>query len=235
MKLLSQARDRLARVIARGETLATSLRQGHGSDESTLLAWRLTAVTIVAHLVPEHHHYRRELGRIAEEREARPERALDFTLGVLRGLSDDLESGALGDVRGQLRRQVLRDLLDRAEDHYERGYAEAAAVLLVTILEDRLRSLCALNDVKPRRSLDEMAAELHAAGLLTAATLQQIGRWAELAQSVIQRSGPPARADVAAFLDGVARFLDDHPAADKTPPRQWQPVAEALIPIGRVV
>jgi hypothetical protein len=223
MSPLLSTRERLGRIIGRGEVLLASLHNGDGlSDEATVLAWRLTAVTVVAHLVSQQHHYRRELARIAHECSSGPERSLELTLGVLHGLRDDIESGALTDVRGHLRAEVLLDLLDRAEDHYERGYHEAAALLLFTILEDQLRSLARLNDLPTERSLDVMSHKLCQLGVYDADTHRAVQRWNELGQRLIQHVSPAQRAEVAELLDGVARFLDEHPALRKTLPRDLQ-------------
>ena len=221
MNALNRTRERLARILSRGELLLASLRQSE-CDEATLLAWRLNAVTVVAHIVSDKHHYRRELGRIAAERLAAPARSLELTLGVLRGLRDDLESGALSDVRGQLRGELMIDLLDRAEDHYERGYIEAAAILLVTILDAQLRALSQLNDISTARALDVMSAQLCKAGVYDAAMHHNVQRWSDYGQRLIQRACEAQRAEVAELLDGVARFLDEHPAIAKTLPREWQ-------------
>jgi hypothetical protein len=218
MTLLGNTRERLRQLVARGEVLLMSLARGDGErDEATLLAWRMSAVTVVAHLVPEKHHYRRELRRLAQERTSTPVRAIELTLGVLYSLRDDLESGALGDVRGVLRREVMLDLLDRAEEHYERGYGDAAGILLVTILEDQLRGLCALNDLPATRSIDMMSAQLCKAGLLPRDTCARVQHWGEIGMRVVQHAGAAvARAEVAELLDGVARFLDEHAMVAKT-------------------
>jgi hypothetical protein len=224
MSPLISTRERLGRIIARGEVLRAALQNGHGvSDEAPVLAWRLNAVTVVAHLVSQQHHYRRELARIAHDRGSGAARALELTLGVLYGLRDDLESGALSDVRGLLRAEVLLDLLDRAEDHYERGYNEAATLLLVTILEDQLRSLSRLNDLATQRSLELMSKELCRIGVYDTATHAAVQRWSDLGQRIVQHVGPAQRSEVAELLDGLARFLDEHPALRKTLPHEWQP------------
>ena len=94
--------------------------------------------------------------------------------------------------------------------------------MLFTILEDQLRSLSALNDLPKQRSLEEMSVQLCKAGVYDAATHHAVQRWSELGQRLIQHTSPAQRAEVAELLDGVARFLDEHPAASKTLPREWQ-------------
>ncbi len=222
---MSQLRERLERVSAQGRQLLEALRAGEQLDDAAVITWRLNAVSVVSQLVSAKHHYRRELGRIAEERFLAPGRALEHTLGVLDGLRHDVDSGALDDMRGRVRGEVLFDLLDRAEDHYERGYADAAAILLMTILEDRLRSLATINDVPLSRSLEQLSAQLCRAGVYDRAQHEAVQRWNELGQGVVQRSGGAERAEVAAMLDGLARFLDENPAVRKTAPRPW-PVSD---------
>jgi hypothetical protein len=67
-----------------------------------------------------------------------------------------------------------------------------------------------------------MSVQLCKAGAYDVATHHAVQRWSDLGQQLIQHTSPAQRAEVAELLDGVARFLDEHPALRKTLPHEWQ-------------
>src|ERR1700761_455392 len=145
MPAILNTRERLAKVIARGQSLQTEMRTGQALvDDASITAWRMNAATVISQLVSEKHSYQQQFERLGRDRRLGSFRLLECTLGVLLGLRDDFDTGGLSDLRKLARTELLIDFLDRADDLFARGYHAAAVVMAGEILEYYLQRLAEL-------------------------------------------------------------------------------------------
>jgi hypothetical protein len=216
-----KTRERLAKVIARGEMLQTSMRQGLAVvDDASLTAWRMNAATVVSQLVSEKHSYQQQFERLGRDRKLGSYRLLECTLGVLVGLRDDFDSGALSDLRKLARTEMLIDFLDRADSLFARGYHGAAVIIAGEILEYYLLRLSELHgcdaDTNAGSDLATLSRELAKVGAYSAATSERVRGWADVAERA-REGASPTKSEAEDLLRGLPRFLDDNPAHTKTP------------------
>ena len=214
-----KTRERLAKVIARGEVLQTSMRQGLAVvDDASLTAWRMNASTVISQLVSEKHSYQQQFERLGRDRKLGSFRLLECTLGVLVGLRDDFDSGALSDLRKLARTEMLIDFLDRADDLFARGYYGAAVVIAGEILEYHLLRLGELHgcDADSGSGITAQSTELMKAGAYASATHERVRGWAEVAERA-REGALTNKSEAEDLLRGLPRFLDDNPAHTKTP------------------
>ena len=214
-----KTRERLAKVIARGEVLQTAMRQGLAVvDDASLTAWRMNASTVISQLVSEKHSYQQQFERLGRDRKLGSFRLLECTLGVLVGLRDDFDSGALSDLRKLARTEMLIDFLDRADDLFARGYYSAAVVIAGEILEYHLQRLAELHgcDADAGSGIAAQSSELMKAGAYASATHERVRGWAEVAERA-REGAVPNKSEAEDLLRGLPRFLDDNPAHTKTP------------------
>ena len=87
--------------------------------------------------------------------------------GVLLAAKDDFEHRTLYTYRQLIEAELFENLLEQAEQLHVAGYFQAAAVVAGSVLEDGLRKLCSLNDVKltDRPKLQRMNSELARRGV----------------------------------------------------------------------
>jgi hypothetical protein len=83
-------------------------------------------------------------------------------LGVFKAAWNDYSKGYLTDLKTLVRAEVFDDILEQAEQLFEQGYHQPAAVLAGCVLEDTLRKMCDLKSISlpPKPKLDTMNAEL---------------------------------------------------------------------------
>jgi hypothetical protein len=87
-------------------------------------------------------------------------------LGVIKAAWNDYSKGYLLDVKTLVRAEVFDDILEQAEQLFDQGYNQPAAVLAGCVLEDTLRKMCDLKGISlpPKPKLDTMNAELAKSG-----------------------------------------------------------------------
>ena len=106
--------------------------------------------------------------------------------GILKGVQHDLAEDMLFDLKLHLQAEVFADFLEMAEHLLDKGYKDAAAVLLGAVLEDSLRKLCDSNGIPTTKgegkplTMDPLNVALAKADIYGPLVQKQITTWANL-------------------------------------------------------
>jgi hypothetical protein len=113
-------------------------------------------------------------------------RHLTASVGCLKGAYETFKDGQLSNIRAILQADIFSDFLEMAEHLLERGYKDAAAVLIGAVLEDTLRKLASnlgiplqTDNGKPK-TIEPLNIELAKEGLYDKLIQKQVTTWADL-------------------------------------------------------
>ena len=110
---------------------------------------------------------------------------------LLSALKKDVEQGWLKDFKGLISAEIFSDFLDMAEHLLDETYKDAAAVILGSILEENLRTLCdehkiptSTTDLKTSKlrylKAEAMNVELYKAGVYNSLNQKSVTAWLDL-------------------------------------------------------
>jgi len=125
-------------------------------------------------LAPPNSPYRRALDQIMSNK-----------VGALRALRRDYDADYLTSVQSLVRAEVFADFIEMAEHLLSQGYKDPAAVLMGSVLEEHLRTLCGARGIptqvagKPKKA-DSMNSELAAAGSYNKLDQKNVTAWLDL-------------------------------------------------------
>jgi hypothetical protein len=136
-----------------------------------------------------------------------------MALAVLSSAYDDYKGGYLFEAIKRIRAEVFDDFLEQAEHFLKDGYFGVSAVLTGSVLEDKLRKLCAQKSIvvpEPPK-LDLMNSELAKAGVYDKLVQKKVtwladirnkaahGKWSEFSEQ-----------DVVEMLRATRRFVEEY-------------------------
>jgi hypothetical protein len=103
-------------------------------------------------------------------------------LGVFKAAWNDYSKGYLTDLKTLVRAEVFDDILEQAEQLFEQGYHQPAAVLAGCVLEDALRKMCDLKSISvpPKPKLDTMNGELAKNGVYNTLVQKRVTMLADI-------------------------------------------------------
>jgi hypothetical protein len=144
-------------------------------------------------------------------------RTLNVTLvgqiGSLKALRRDYEDGYMSTVQALVRSDVFADFLEMAEHLVEQGYKDAGAVLVGGVLEEHLRTLCAVRSIgvvvsgRPKKA-DSMNSDLAKAGAYNKLDQKSVTAWLDLRNNAAHgKYDQYSKEQVAAMLAGVREFV----------------------------
>ena len=110
---------------------------------------------------------------------------------LLSALKKDVEQGWLKDLKGLISAEIFSDFLDMAEHLLDEKYKDPAAVIIGSILEENLRTLCNENKIPtstpdPKTSklkylkAESMNVELCKAGIYNTLVQKSVTAWLDL-------------------------------------------------------
>ncbi|MGB7208679.1 MAG: HEPN domain-containing protein [Pyrinomonadaceae bacterium] len=134
-------------------------------------------------------------------------------LGILKAAKDDYEKGYLFDTRTLIEAEVFDDFLEQAEELFNKGYYQAAAVITGCVLEDGLRKLCDRNSIAlpAKATIEPMNVELAKAGIYTKLVQKKITALADLRNKAAHGEWTEfTEKDVEDMIRDVRRFMEDY-------------------------
>jgi len=135
--------------------------------------------------------------------------------GVLRAALDDIQAGALFEVRTLIRAEMFADFLEQAQTLFDAGYYQPAAVIAGAVLEDGLRKLCGAHGIPlpERPKLDWMNSELAKRGAYNKLVQKRVTALADLRHKAAHGQWEEFGAkDVEEMLLGVSHFMEERVA-----------------------
>ena len=123
------------------EVLGTK-RSGHWGDyvdSGKFLGFRSACLSFLATVFGKSHPYYEEFHK--EVTDARPSNA-EQGMGILHAVKNELEGGWVRTTKGLVSAEIFSDFLEMASHLLDQGYKDPAAVMIGSVLEEHLRSLC---------------------------------------------------------------------------------------------
>lgn len=138
---------------------------------------------------------------------------VDFGIGVLRALKEDLNFGYLTNVQNLVIAEIFEDFLSMSEYLLEAGYYVPAGSLVGSVLEDSMRKLCDKNNIiYPKETkINSLNADLAKAGVYSALVAKEI-----IAKADIRNNADHGhydkfnKDDVKNMIEWVRRFMIDY-------------------------
>ena len=106
--------------------------------------------------------------------------------GILRSIKQDIDGGMIANFRNLLQAEVFSDFLEMAEHLLEKGYKDASAVLIGSVLEDSLRKISESNGIETMDTkgkiltMNSLNISLYKRGIYGPLIQKQITSWTNL-------------------------------------------------------
>lgn len=106
--------------------------------------------------------------------------------GAIEAVKYELKNGLLDKLTGLIQADIFADFLEMGEHLLKEGYKDAAAVIIGSVLEDSLRKLCDMNDIKTindkgkNLTIEPLNIELAKIEIYNQLVKKQITSWADL-------------------------------------------------------
>ena len=134
-------------------------------------------------------------------------------IGVIKAIKSDFENGYLLDTRTLIEAEVFDDFLEQAEQLFNKGYYQPAAVIAGCVLEDGLRKLCKKNSVAlpAKATIDPINVELAKAGIYNKLQQKKVTALADLRNKAAHGEWNEfTKKDVEDMIRDVRRFMEDY-------------------------
>ena len=149
-------------------------------------------------------------------------KVLDFLIGTLEGLFNDLKKNYLKSLTETIRGDVFKDYLEMAEHLLNEGYKDPAAVISGSTLEKHLRELCSRNDIniylptgtrkRPKRA-DQINSDLAKNEVYSKLDQKNITAWLDLRNKAAHgKYNEYNSKNVELMLMGIKEFINKNPA-----------------------
>lgn len=144
---------------------------------------------------------------------------LPVLVGVVRALGADIAAGWLTTIEELIHADTFGDLFEQAGELLDKGYKDAAAVVVGSALEAHLRLLCTKSgldiEASPgvHKKADVLRADLRKADVYNNLVAQQVLSWLALRNFAAHgKYGDYDKAQVEAMLRDVRAFVTSYPA-----------------------
>jgi len=134
--------------------------------------------------------------------------------GSLRALLDAIDADLLVSVEDLITADAFANLLEQADELYDKKYFLGAGVLGRAVLEEHLRAKCIKAGILPpgRPTINDLNQALYKAGNIDKLAMQQVTAMAVAGNHCAHNLAPPlSPADIKRFLTDVRDFLVRHP------------------------
>lgn len=138
-------------------------------------------------------------------------------IGVVSGLTFDLENGYLDTLKQLVQAEFFADFLDMASHLLAEGYKDPAAVLVGSTLENHLKELCKIHNIESqiqskdrtrRKSADLLNAELAKASVYSKLDQKSVTAWLDLRNQAAHGGYEQYnQQQVQLMLEGVRDFI----------------------------
>lgn len=138
---------------------------------------------------------------------------VDFGIGILRALKEDIERGFLSSLKDLVVAEVFTDFLDITEHLLENGYKDPAASLAGAVLEDGLRKIAGKNNIQVKMGDDisSLNTKIANQNIYNRLVQRQVQTWKAVRDSADHGKFSEYKADdVKDVVNGVRRFLTEY-------------------------
>ncbi len=134
-------------------------------------------------------------------------------LGILRAVKEDIKGGYLTDLRTLISAEVFTDFLKMAGHLYEAGYKDPAASLAGAVLEDGLRKIASVNEIKlkAREDLSSLNRKVADKNVYNRLVQKKVQVWTGVRNHADHGEfGEYSSQNVADMIRGIEKFLADY-------------------------
>jgi len=138
---------------------------------------------------------------------------VDFGIGVLRALKEDLALGFLSDIKDLVIAEVFSDFLDITKHLLDNNYKDPAASLVGAVLEDSLRKIASKHNIQVKNNDDIASLNTKIADkeIYNRLVQRQIQAWKGIRDSADHGKFDDYKIDdVISILNGVERFITEN-------------------------
>jgi hypothetical protein len=185
------------------------------------MAWRTSCASLLDQILPAESAHRQDVEGFRNIHICPGH--FDWAIGTLKGLRADYENGFLGDLIGQIEREIAADYMGQAERLLSEGQPGRfdhvpAAVLAGAVLEKALRDLCrrqdpsipTVKDNGEEKGMNRMIDDLKKADVYTKLKAEQLRSWASIRNSAAHgQFNQFSRTDVEQMVKGIKDFVDE--------------------------
>jgi hypothetical protein len=188
-----------------------------GRTETEQVAMKTRATALIERLAPPASRYTQN-ATVPRVQSLPGGKAVIELAGILSALRDDYSAGYMYSVEQLIHADVFADFLEMAEELSEKGYKDAAAVIVGSVLEEHLRKLAGLHQIVSARDGRPVRAavlneELAKAVAYNKLAQKSVTAWLDLRNNAAHgRYDEYDRGQVAAMIRDVRSFIDRHPA-----------------------
>ncbi|WP_427912853.1 hypothetical protein ACPWT1_19845 [Ramlibacter sp. MMS24-I3-19] len=220
MRKSADLSKRADELIAEGKALSTTkYREGSAYgvdyvDEPRMAGFRSACLSFLQRVYGSSHpHY----AEFAEHASSHYYSSALKGVAILESVKREIDGGWLSSVRDLVSAEVFSDFLEMADHLLEAGYKDPAAVMIGSVLEERLRQLCAKNGLEttedkdgrdvPKRA-DRLNADLAKAEVYSKLDQKLITAWLDLRNKAAHGNyGEYDASQVRHMATGVTEFL----------------------------
>lgn len=179
-------------------------------DEDAFLEWKTNSENLLILIAGEESsYYKNFVNRVKDGHKSH----VDFGIGVLRALREDLELGYLTKIKDLAMAEVFTDFLDIASHLLDNGYKDPAASLIGAVLENGLRKIAEKNNISVKSSDDigSLNTKIADREIYNRLIQRQIQAWKAIRDSADHGKFSEYKTDDVKFmLEGVRQFLAEN-------------------------
>ena len=187
LELLAECNTLIDRTVEREKSHVAYVNDG-GTGYAKFNAFRTSALYFLEQIVGRENIYYKKFDRSTIYHGSHN---LIEGFELLSSLKNDVEQGWLKDLRGLISAEIFSDFLEMAEHLLDEDYKDPAAVIIGSILEENLRTLCHANkiststpDLKTGKlkylKAESMNVELCKAGIYNTLVQKSVTAWLDL-------------------------------------------------------
>ncbi|MHA3735554.1 hypothetical protein ACXR0M_07725 [Pseudomonas sp. Eth.TT006] len=209
---------RVAQLIEQSEkVLATKKHNQYGSDhvESGAMAGlRASTLSFIAMTYGDNHSYYSEYDSATK---STLESSAKRSHAILHSIQSEIDGGWIFTVKKLIAAEIFSDFLEMAEHLLEQGYKDSAAVMIGSVLEEKLRQLCAANNIDTElekdgvfipKKADRLNSDLAKSEVYTKLDQKSVTAWLDLRNNAAHgKYNEYTKEQVSFMLLGVTEFL----------------------------
>ncbi|MFJ2479513.1 hypothetical protein ACIOWE_04480 [Pseudomonas sp. NPDC087598] len=209
---------RVAHLIEQSEkVLATKKHNQYGSDyvdSGAMAGLRASTLSFIAMTYGDNHSYYSEYDSATK---STLESSAKRSHAILHSIQNEIDGGWIFTVKELIAAEIFSDFLEMAEYLLVQGYRDPAAVMIGSVLEEKLRQLCAANKIDTEiekdgvffpKKADRLNSDLAKSEVYTKLDQKSVTAWLDLRNNAAHgKYNEYTKEQVNFMLLGVTEFL----------------------------
>lgn len=189
-------------------------------DSSLYYGWITSALNALDRCCGKDSTYFRNFEDIQKNQRWLQHKKLSCCLSIVESARYDFKNGYLFDLKTIISAEIFSSSIEQAKELLDKKYKDASAVIAGATLENSLRTLCEINQIKIKDKddnvienpkLDRMNSELAKHGVYNILKQKSITAWADLRNKAAHGHYDEYTIDEARLMIlGIEKFLANH-------------------------